>query len=223
MNGKQERDAQMDILAMGSRCTRCGVFADEKCQTPKGRETYPHKARIDRAVKQYIAARDAKTVAEAPKEQPTVTKYEVECQEDCNDGTMHEATYSHDTYGKKVYVAVCNGYEDTYTEDVVWPVEVPEETAEALGLDLRQVPEVQDAKTELVTIKLPDGSEQSRRIEVSDFTGVGEFLSEVVGTSYRSLNQEYAGRKDDGTRKWLLRDHRGDTHATIYKKRGIQE
>lgn len=72
----------------------------------------------------------------------TTIRYEVECQEDCNDGTMHEATYSHDDPygGKKVYVAVCNGYEDTYTEDVVRAVKVPEETPESLGLTLTTTP-----------------------------------------------------------------------------------
>lgn len=68
----------------------------------------------------------------------TITRFEVACQEDCNDGTMHEATYSHDDpySGKRVYVAVCNGYDDTYTEDVVRPVQASADTAEALGLDL---------------------------------------------------------------------------------------
>jgi hypothetical protein len=219
MNAKQERDTQMDILARGARCTRCGVFADESCRTPKGRETYPHKARIDRAVKLYIAARDEAKSAN----QPTETKYEVECQEDCNDGTRHEATYSHDTYGKKVYVAVCNGYEDTYTEDVVRAVEVPSETQEALGLDLREVPEVQDVKTELVTIKLPDGSEQSRRFETWQVTGIAQFAFDVLGFRSQSLNHEYRGQQDDGIRAWDLIDHRGAVRATVYKKRGITQ
>lgn len=213
MNAKQERNARMDTLARGSRCTRCGVLADEPCRTPKGRETFPHKARRDRAVKQYIAARDAKRAAEP--------RYEVECQEDCNDGTRHEVTYSHDTNGKKVYVAVCNDYEDYYTEDVVFEVQAPKET---LGLDLRQVPEVQDTKTELVTVELPDGSTRSRRLDLyGDGSELALFLSEVIGRNYRNLNQEPAGRRDDGTQVWLLIDHRGDVRATVYKKRGITQ
>lgn len=44
------RDTYLDRLALGSRCHRCGAWADEPCRTPSGRETVPHAARIDRAV-----------------------------------------------------------------------------------------------------------------------------------------------------------------------------
>jgi hypothetical protein len=37
---------------------RCGAYADESCTTPKGNATDPHEARINRAIKRYVAARD---------------------------------------------------------------------------------------------------------------------------------------------------------------------
>lgn len=45
----------LDRLALGSRCHRCGAWADEPCRTASGRETAPHAARIDRAVAQFLA------------------------------------------------------------------------------------------------------------------------------------------------------------------------
>lgn len=47
--------ANLDRLALGSRCRRCGAWADEPCRTASGRETAPHAARVDRAVAQFLA------------------------------------------------------------------------------------------------------------------------------------------------------------------------
>lgn len=52
-----DRDLLLDRLAIGSNCHRCGATADEPCRTPHGALTAPHGARIDRAVRQYQAAR----------------------------------------------------------------------------------------------------------------------------------------------------------------------
>lgn len=148
----------------------------------------------------------------------TTIRYEVECQEDCNDGTMHEATYSHDDQysGKKVYVAVCNGYEDTYTEDVVRAVEVPEETPESLGLDLRPVDVPEKPDTEVVIIETADGSSYSREFEgIPDIRG---FALEVMGPSFDALDRKYRGRQKNGLRAWYLTDHRGVVRAVIYRK-----
>lgn len=50
-----ERDAQLDRLAIGSNCHRCGAGTDDQCRTPSGKVTKPHRKRIDRAVNQYLA------------------------------------------------------------------------------------------------------------------------------------------------------------------------
>lgn len=52
-----ERDEQLDRLAIGSNCHRCGAGADDQCRTPGGKVTKPHRRRIDRAVSQYLARR----------------------------------------------------------------------------------------------------------------------------------------------------------------------
>jgi len=54
-----ERSADLDRLALGSNCHRCGAYADEVCRTPRGAYTSPHRVRIDRAVAQYLASREA--------------------------------------------------------------------------------------------------------------------------------------------------------------------
>lgn len=48
-----ERNAYLDALATGYDCPRCGAYADTTCKTGTGRETVPHTARIDRAVRLY--------------------------------------------------------------------------------------------------------------------------------------------------------------------------
>jgi hypothetical protein len=64
----------------------------------------------------------------------TKTRYQIECQEGCPTGTLHEATYDHtNESGQRVFIAVCDGYEDQYTEEVV--IEVIE-TEQRLDLDL---------------------------------------------------------------------------------------
>ena len=59
---KTARDARLEILATGSSCPRCGAYADESCTTPKGNATDPHEARVLRAVKQHVAARNQKGI-----------------------------------------------------------------------------------------------------------------------------------------------------------------
>jgi len=48
------RDPRLDRLAQGSRCPRCQARSDEACQTPRGKVTTPHAARVYRAVGQYL-------------------------------------------------------------------------------------------------------------------------------------------------------------------------
>jgi hypothetical protein len=63
--GNVVRSEALDQLAYGSSCPRCGADPDESCRTPYGRRgggrnpTLPHGSRIDRAVRQYQAARAA--------------------------------------------------------------------------------------------------------------------------------------------------------------------
>lgn len=51
------RNPQLDRLALGSNCHKCGATTDELCRTRAGHLTAPHAARIDRAVAQYGSAR----------------------------------------------------------------------------------------------------------------------------------------------------------------------
>lgn len=53
----RSNSAQMNRLALGSNCHRCGASVDEECRTPSGRVTNPHTARVDRAVAQYVTAK----------------------------------------------------------------------------------------------------------------------------------------------------------------------
>lgn len=55
----------------------------------------------------------------------TEVKYQVECQDEASH-TTHEATFSHvNQYDQRIYIVVCDGYEERYTEEVVVSVKVP--------------------------------------------------------------------------------------------------
>lgn len=45
------KDTNLERLALGVDCHRCGAWTDTPCTTPAGKHTTPHTRRIDRAVK----------------------------------------------------------------------------------------------------------------------------------------------------------------------------
>lgn len=56
MLNDDDRFNMLDSLALNIPCPRCGAFSEDKCRTLLlGTETFPHMARVDRAVQAHFA------------------------------------------------------------------------------------------------------------------------------------------------------------------------
>lgn len=101
------RAAELNRLALGSNCHRCGASTDQECRTASGRVTQPHQTRVDRAVAQYVAVKDMQPATGQLEDQPLVHLMDADGLDTCGTAPAGRLVTAPDTTPERITCPRC--------------------------------------------------------------------------------------------------------------------